>query len=135
MRWRLISHLALNHYSITDGDSGADALREVLKLYDYNNTRATSQQIAGIDSVTSRRKTARITGGLAVGFCRGIEMEITFDQEKFAGVSAFLLASILDKFVGLYASINSFTRLRTRMRNAEEPFKVWPYRTGDQTIV
>ena len=135
LRWRLISHLALNHFSITDGEAGADALRELLKLYDYNNTRATSQQIAGIDSIASRRKTARITGGPAFGFCRGIELEITFDPEKYAGVGAFLLASVLDKFVGLYASINSFTRLSTRMRNAPEPFKVWPYRVGDQTIV
>ncbi len=135
LRWRLISHLALNHFSITDGEAGADALRELLKLYDYNNTRATTQQIAGIDSVASRRKTARITGGPAFGFCRGIELEITFDPEKYAGVGAFLLASVLDKFVGLYASINSFTRLSTRMRNAPEPFKVWPYRVGDQTIV
>ena len=135
LRWRLISHLALNHFSITDGEAGADALRELLKLYDYNNTRATTQQIAGIDSITSRRKTARITGGPAVGFCRGIELEITFDPEKYAGVGAFLLASVLDKFVGLYASINSFTRLSTRMSNMPEPFKVWPYRVGDQTIV
>lgn len=135
LRWRLISHLALNHFSITDGEAGADALRELLKLYDYSNTRATTQQISGIDSITSRRKTARITGGSAVGFCRGIELEITFDPEKFAGVGAFLLASVLDKFSGLYASINSFTRLSTRLRNASEPFKVWPYRVGDQTII
>jgi type VI secretion system protein ImpG len=135
LRWRLISHLSLNHFSITDGEAGADALRELLKLYDYNNTRATTQQTAGIDSVTSRRKTARITGGPAMGFCRGIELEIVFDPEKYAGVGTYLLASVLDKFVGLYASINSFTRLSTRMRNSPEPFKIWPYRAGDQTIV
>lgn len=134
-RWRLISHLALNHFSISDGAAGADALRELLKLYDYNNSRATSQQIAGIDSVTSRRKTARISGGPAMGFCRGVEIDIAFDPERYAGVGAFLLASVLDKFLGLYASINSFTRLSTRMRNAPEPFKVWPYRAGEQIIV
>ncbi len=135
LRWRLISHLALNHFSITGGESGADALRELLKLYDYNNSRATAQQIAGIDQISSRRKTARITGGASIGFCRGIELEITFDPEKYAGIGAFLMASVLDKFVGLYASINSFTRLSTRMRNSAEPFKVWPYRVGDQTVL
>lgn len=135
IRWRLISHLALNHYSITDGAAGADALRELLKLYDYTNNRATAQQIAGIDSVTSRRKTARITGGAAMGFCRGIELDLTFDPKKYAGVGTFLLASVLDKFLGLYASINSFTRLTTRLRNSPEPFKVWPYRVGEQTII
>ena len=135
IRWRLISHLALNHFSITDGDAGADALRELLKLYDYQGTRATSQQIAGIQSVASRRKTARVTGGPSPGFCRGIELDMVFDPEKYSGTGAFLLASVLDKFIGLYASINSFTRLTTRMKNASEPFKVWPYRVGEQTVL
>lgn len=135
LHWRLISHLALNHLSITDGTSGADSLREILKLYDYNNTRTTAQQIEGIASITSRRKTARITGAPAVGFCRGIELDIAFDPDKFSGVGPFLMASILDKFVGLYASMNSFTRLSTRMLNAAEPFKLWPCRVGDQTIL
>ena len=135
LRWRLISHLSLNHFSITDGEAGADALREILKLYDYNSSRSTSQQIAGIESVSSRRKTARITGGPSVGFCRGVELDITFDPEKYPGVGSYLLASVLDKFVGLYASINSYTRLTSRLKNAPEPFKVWPYRVGDQTIL
>jgi len=134
LRWRLISHLALNHYSITDGETGADALREILKLYDYQNSRSTARQISGIDSISSRRKTARIPGGPAAGFCRGIELEITFDPDKFAGTGPFLLASVLDKFVALYATVNSFTRLVTRVRNAAEPFKVWPYRAGGQLI-
>ncbi|HVJ66524.1 MAG TPA: type VI secretion system baseplate subunit TssF, partial [Caulifigura sp.] len=38
LRWRLISHLSLNHFSISEGVAGADALREILKLYDYTNT-------------------------------------------------------------------------------------------------
>ncbi len=135
LRWRLISHLSLNHFSITDGEAGADALREILKLYDYNSSRTTSQQIAGIESVSSRRKTARITGGPSVGFCRGVELDVTFDPEKYPGVGSYLLASVLDKFVGLYASINSYTRLTSRLKNAPEPFKVWPYRVGDQTIL
>ena len=135
LRWRLISHLSLNHFSISDGMAGADALREILKLYDYTNTRATAQQIAGIESVTSRRKTARILGDAAIGFCRGLEIDLTFDPQKFPGVGAFLLASVVYKFLGLYANINSFTRLRTRFTNQPEPFKVWPYRVGEQTIL
>ncbi|QDT55814.1 hypothetical protein Pan44_38620 [Caulifigura coniformis] len=135
LRWRLISHLSLNHLSISDGVAGAAALREILKLYDYTNTRATAQQIAGIESVSSRRKTARIIGDAAIGFCRGLEIDLAFDPQKYPGVGTFLLASVLDKFLGLYANINSFTRLSTRFSNQAEPFKVWPYRVGDQTIL
>lgn len=135
LRWRLISHLALNHLSITDGDAGADTLRELLTLYDYSGSRTVAQQIAGIESVTSRRKTARITEGQTIGFCRGVEIDLSFDPDKYQGTGPYLMASVLEKFVGLYATMNSFTRLRTKMRNSDEPFKVWPYRVGEQTIV
>ncbi len=134
LRWRLLSHLALNHFSIVEGDVGADAFRELLKLYDYANTRASAQQIAGVQSISSRRKTARVGGGPVAGFCRGLEIEIQFDPEKYAGTGVYLLASVLDKFLPMYASVNSFTRLVTRFSQSPEPFKVWPYRVGEQML-
>lgn len=134
-RWRLLSHLALNHFSIVEGDVGADAFRELLKLYDYANTRVSMQQIAGIESISSRRKTARVGGGPVAGFCRGLEIEIQFDAEKYAGTGVYLLASVLDKFLPLYASVNSFTRLVTRLKASPEPFKSWPYRVGEQMLM
>ena len=134
LRWRLMSHLALNHFSIVEGDVGADAFRELLKLYDYGNNRASAQQIAGVKSISSRRKTARVGGGPVAGFCRGLEIEIQFDPEKYAGTGVYLLASVLDKFLPLYASVNSFTRLVTRFSESPEPFKVWPYRVGEQML-
>ena len=134
-RWRLISHLSLNHLSIADEEDGADALREILKLYDFTNSRVVAQHIAGIDSVRSQRKTARITDGLFTGFCRGVEITIDFDPEKYAGTGMYLFASVLDRFLGLYASINSFTRTITRTKNSEQPFKRWPHRTGEQIVI
>lgn len=134
-RWRLISHLALNHLSITDADAGADALREILRLYDYTNTRVTAAQIAGIESVRSQRKTARISTGPASGFCRGVEIAVQLNPERFAGTGVYLFASVLDRFLALYASINSFTRLVTSLKGSTEPFRSWPYRVGEQTLL
>ncbi|MCH7687500.1 MAG: type VI secretion system baseplate subunit TssF, partial [Planctomycetes bacterium] len=108
-RWRLISHLALNHLSIVDHQTGAEALKEILKLYDYGRTRVSAQHISGILSVSSRRKTARLSDGLMSGFCRGIEVTMEFDPEKYTGTGLYLFASVLDRFVGLYTSMNSFT--------------------------
>src|SRR5262249_30190478 len=39
--WRLISHLSLNHLSLVDGAEQADALREILKLYDFADSAET----------------------------------------------------------------------------------------------
>ena len=39
-RSRLVSHLVLNHLSITGGEDGANALRAILKLYDFHDSSA-----------------------------------------------------------------------------------------------
>jgi type VI secretion system protein ImpG len=43
--WRLISHLSLNHLSLVDSgtESGAEGLREILRLYADPNDRQTLQ--------------------------------------------------------------------------------------------
>jgi type VI secretion system protein ImpG len=133
-RWRLVSHLSLNHLSITGGPDGASALREILKLYDYSNTRVSNQHIDGVADVTSRRTVAPINDGTASGFCRGVEVTVEFDEEKYVGTGCFLLASVLERFLGLYTSINSFTRVIATSKQREGFLKRWPPRTGERTL-
>ncbi|MEX0712953.1 MAG: type VI secretion system baseplate subunit TssF, partial [Pirellulales bacterium] len=78
LRWRLISHLSLNHLSITEAADGAEALKDLLKVYDYTATRAVAGHIDGIVNVSSRRKVAPVTDRSGQGFCRGVEVTIEF---------------------------------------------------------
>jgi type VI secretion system protein ImpG len=133
-RWRVMSHLALNHLSITGGPDGAAALREMLRLYDYTGSSSTAQQIDGLYSLSCSRGIAPIREGHTRGFCRGLEVTLTFDDEKYAGTGFYLLASVLERFLGQYASINSFTRLVARSRQREFWKKQWPPRTGNLTL-
>jgi type VI secretion system protein ImpG len=133
-RWRLISHLALNHLSITGGPDAAAALREVLRLYDYLGSNTTSQQIEGVVSVTSQRGIAPIRDGHTRGFCRGLDVTVTFDDDKYPGTGFYLLASVLERFLAQYASINSFTRLIARSKQREFWDKRWAPRTGNLTL-
>ncbi len=57
--WRIISHLSLNHWSLTDGEDGADALREILALYDFADSADTRSMIEGLLSVAARRVPGR----------------------------------------------------------------------------
>jgi type VI secretion system protein ImpG len=134
-RWRLISHLALNHLSIVDAEDGAEALREILRLYDFGNTKVSAQHIAGVSSVTSRRAVAPINDGASQGFCRGVEIQVTFDEEKYAGSGVFLFASVLERFFALYTSLNSATRLVARSKQRDDILKRWPFRAGERTLV
>jgi len=135
-RWRLISHLSLNHLSISDRDAGAGALREILTLYDYQATPATAQMISGVVSVHQRRKAARVVDpNLGPTTCRGLEIEIELDPSKFTGSGVYLFAAVLDEFLRLYANVNSFTQLVSRRTGESEPFRRWPTRVGDKTLI
>jgi type VI secretion system protein ImpG len=132
-QWRLISHLSLNYLSISEG--GPEALQEILKLYDFGDSSVTRQQIAGITNVSSRRVAARQPSQMWNGFCRGIEVTIEFDEDKYVGSGLYLFASVLEKFLGLYASVNSFSQLIAVTQHRREPYKRWPPRMGEQILL
>lgn len=138
--WRLIAHLNLNHLSLSDAEEGREALKEILSLYDFSETgsqlAAVSRHIReGITAVSSRRVVGRIKGATASGFCRGVEVSIEFDEQKYVGVGVYLFACVLERFLGLYASINSFTQLVARTKQGEGYFKKWLPRAAEHQLL
>ncbi len=136
--WRLISHLSLNHISLVEGAANGlntTPLQEVLLLYDFLNTSSTRKQIQGIQSVSSRRVVRQTGERVGTGFVRGLETTIEFDEEKFVGAGVFLFASVLERFLALYASINSFNQLVARKKDHEGVLKRWQPRAGEQIIL
>jgi type VI secretion system protein ImpG len=132
LQWRLISHLSLNHLSLVEG--GAEALREILRLYDTATNPSMARQIAGVTLLRSSRKMARLESEHGFVFCQGIAIDTEFDEEQFAGGGAFLLASILNRFFGLYSGVNSFTQLRVTTQQRKGVVWAWPPRTGEQIV-
>jgi type VI secretion system protein ImpG len=140
--WRLISHLCLNHLSISDSSESRQALREILALYDYTDpssgeaaTSAIAQIIDGISAVESRRVVGWLDTPEASGFCRGIETTIEFDEKNYVGTGVFLFASVLERFLGLYVSINSFSQLVARLKSGKGLLKRWSPRAGEQKLL
>jgi type VI secretion system protein ImpG len=134
-QWRLISHLSLNHLSLADSEQGLDALREVLTLYDFADSAVTRQQIGGITSVASRRVPGRTGRKVGNAVCLGVEVGIELDETQYVGGGAFLMASVLERFLGLYASVNSFTQLVAKSRQREGVMRRWPPRAGERTLL
>ena len=133
--WRLISHLTLNHLSLSDENDAADALREILKLYDRSDSSETRAMIEGILSVRSRRVVGRVGGEVAAGFCRGLEVTVHLDTDRFAGSGVFLFASVLERFLGLYSSINSFTTTVATTNKHDGALRRWAPRAGERVLV
>lgn len=131
--WRLVSHLALNRLSL----ASAENLRALLSLYlfedggDQAALVANRRRIDGIEAVTAT-PADHLAGGHLL---RGTEILLTLRGDHFAGPGdLFLFGSVLDRFLGGYAAINSYTRLTVResLRGEEYP---WPARLGQRPLL
>lgn len=129
LQWRLISHLSLNYMSLVQ--DGETALKEILKLYDFDNSPTTRQQIDGIVSLSSQHVTKRI----GQSFSRGVQITVEFDEEKFVGTGLFLFANILERFLAQYVSVNSFSQMVARTIQQKEIVKKWMPRSGHQVLL
>jgi type VI secretion system protein ImpG len=133
--WQLISHLSLNHLSLSDYQEGADALREILKLYDFRDSAETRAMIDGIDSVRCRRVVGRAGSGPQGGFCRGMEVSVQLNEDRFTGSGVYLFASVLERFLGLYCSVNSFSKLVATTNRREGELRKWLPRSGETVLL
>jgi type VI secretion system protein ImpG len=131
--WRLISQLSLNYVSLAE--QGADALRELLRLHNFAESPAGERQIQGILSVSGRPCHAGIDSEYGRTYARGQRIDIEFDEEEFAGGGVYLLASVLDRFLGLYVSLNSFCILSARTRQRKDRLREWPPRSGWKALL
>lgn len=133
--WRLISHLSLNFLSLSNDREGIMAFREILQLYNVGDDPSVNQQIAGIEEMTARRVVRRIGNDAWRGFCRGHEITLRFNNDMYVGGSAFVLASVLNRFFALYTSVNSFTQLVIRSNQRKGEWKRWQPMAGEQIVL
>ena len=133
MQWRLISQLSLNYLSLVS--EGKEALQEILRLYNFSDSTHLEKQIAGITRLGSRRHFARVISEHGISFVRGTRVELELDEEQFVGGGAYLFSSVLEHFLGLYASLNSFTQLVATTQQRKEGLREWPPRAGQSILL
>jgi type VI secretion system protein ImpG len=62
-------------------------------------------------------------------FGTGVAIDLELDELAFQGTSAFLFASLLERFFARHAAINSFTQLTLKTPQRGEVMR-WPPRVG-----
>ncbi len=135
-QWRLISHLNLNYMSLVNSADGTpQALQEMLHLYNFDDSSVARKQILGMTAIETRKVVRQIGGRIGSGFVRGLETTIMFDEEQFVGSGLFLFACVLERFLGLYASVNSFNQMVLKTEQREETVKRFPPRAGEQELL
>ncbi|HYF08136.1 MAG TPA: type VI secretion system baseplate subunit TssF [Acetobacteraceae bacterium] len=133
--WKLLSHLALNHLSIVEGESGATALREILRLHDLRETAETRAALGSLLSAETRPGIARLPGGRPGTFARGLDVTLTFDAQGWAAGGLYLLAAVLSRFLSLQVSVNAFVRTEAALRGRAGRVARFPPRSGTRSLL
>lgn len=128
-RWRLISQLTLNHVLLS-GPQGCQVLKETLALYNFTNNSAINRLVTMIASLNVKPVNTRLVAGDPHSLARGVEINLTFTAEAQYESEYFLLCLFLDRLLGLYAPVNSFSRLVTQIGGDPESCRIWPIRAG-----
>lgn len=131
--WRLISHFSLNYLSLVS--EGVEAFKEILRLHNFAESAIADKQIDGVLALQSSPHFARLSSEHGITFARGTRVELELDEDQFAGTGAYTFAAVLEVFLGLYTSINSFTQLAVRTRQRKRMLKQWPPRSGRTILV
>jgi type VI secretion system protein ImpG len=131
--WRLVSLLSLNFVSLVEG--GPAGLQELLRLHNVRDSAAADKEIQAIVGLTASPTYARIASEHGLAFGRGHRVSLELDEDQFVGGGVYLFASVIERFLGLYTSLNSFNVLRVTTRQRREAVKEWPPRAGWKALV
>jgi type VI secretion system protein ImpG len=134
--WSLVNHLTLNHLSLV-GETpqhAAASLRTMLGLYAPPEDPSWMRQVEGVQALQVRSVVRRLPFDGPLTFGTGVEIVLELDELAYQGTSAFLFASVLERFFARHAAINSFTQLTLRTPQRGEVMR-WPPRVGMRETV
>ncbi|WP_237932228.1 type VI secretion system baseplate subunit TssF [Buttiauxella sp. S19-1] len=129
VNWRFYAQLSLNH-QLLDGEQGTQRLKDSLALYNVDANNEQSRLLSLIQDLTCRPVTTRLISNDPHSLARGIDIIVTFSREALQEPEYYLLCSLLDRLLALYAPVNSFTRVTTYIEFEEQTRRVWPIRAG-----
>lgn len=130
LHWRLISHMSLNYVSLTN----VEHFKNLLRVYDFQSEHDAQKALSHermFEGIVSLRSdfTERLVRGAPL---RGIRVDLELNEDHFAGEGdAFLFASILNRFMGLYVTLNGYSQLNVRLTRSGQVHS-FPPRWGDQ---
>jgi type VI secretion system protein ImpG len=131
--WKFLSHLSLNYLSV----ASLDNLKELLQIYifpegrDRGRIAANIKRVEGIVGFRVQPAT-RLVSGIMM---RGTEIRAKLGQDHFASTGdMFLFGSVLDYFLAVYSSLNSFTRFFVEETSTGETY-AWPPRIGERFLI
>jgi type VI secretion system protein ImpG len=134
--WRLIRQLNFNYLALQELDTrqGAQALRDMLRLYISADELEASRQIDSLIGSRIQAVTRRLPGSGPLVYGRGILCELTVDEDGFSGISPYLFGLMLEHYLARHVSINVFTQTELHSMQRGQVAQ-WPVRMGTRSTL
>lgn len=125
--WRLIKFLTPHPLQIS-----SEGLGELQRLFRQYATGSATQMryLDGVVALTQRASLKWIPMKPNPQFVRGIEIELTIDEQAFVGHSISTFAGVMDRFFARYAPTTSFVQLVVASKGTGKEILRCPVREG-----
>jgi len=125
--WTLLSHWSFNYQTV----ASPDALRRLIRLYDWTETPTNRRRRAGLQGVDWEPKEVIDRGAVL----RGTEVTIEVDDDHFSSEGDLcLFGLVMSRFLAAYATMNSFVHLEITTSPSEKRYTWTPRRGASPTL-
>jgi type VI secretion system protein ImpG len=131
--WRLIAQLSLNHQSLNE--QGLPLFKQILELYNLPGSASAARQIAGVTGLRQRAASTWLHDEAGGSLVFGIDVLLSIDEEAYVGSGLHAFAQVIERFLGLYVHLGSFTRLIVLSQKTGKELLCCLPRNGSQTLV
>lgn len=129
-KWNLISQLAVNKV-LYSGRHGVSILKQTLEAYNFNNNTNFTRLINMICDIKIDSVAERLYQNKPLSIANGLAVTIIFSHEAAETFGYYLFCSVLEKYLGQYAPINTFIKTTTRIDGIDDSSLVWPKRAAE----
>jgi type VI secretion system protein ImpG len=135
---RLLSQVNLNWLSWTDSPEGAEAFRNILKLYLPSDPAVNREvrllnesRINAIEKLETRSTMFRFSEQGQSTWIRGLELNLYIRTEDFVQGGLIPWGSVIERFLGMHLSLNSSFQMKLLDFRGQSLIHQWPIRTGE----
>ena len=130
--WRLLKFLTPHPLQLNE--SGLTELKRLFRQY-ATGSSAHLRYLDGVTALTQRASLRWILLKPSPQFVRGIEVELTVDEQAFVANSISTFGAVMDQFFARYAPANSFVQLVVVSQDTRREIQRYPSRQGATSLI
>jgi len=135
-QWKLVSMLATSYLTFSDGDQGAERLRNLLRMLSEVTLVDNHEEIESIQRMEVQPCVRRFMRPKDwAGFHHGNAVTLYIDEHMVSADHMFLLLSLLDRFFATQAQMHTFSCLSVRSNVRSGVWHTWDQQSGQKTSI